>query len=559
MLRQSNGVALGSIVAMLACIYLLRDTDHVPAMLVWVGINVVLSLVRFGLVYTPINRRYQNGEAITRRDYTNYHLVRFALVCLWAVGGYLFLPPVDDPEVFVGFVIIFAGVLTGAGQNNTSYTTELPLIYVFPVVLGLVVKMLEMGYLFFAVIMATYMLYVSFLVISISKLQKRAHTAELENEKLLKDLTHQKEKADLANAEKSNFMAAAGHDLRQPLNSLGLFLYSHRVQLGDSRSVDYTALDGADRAFNALQELFESITEISRFDEGAIGVSMQSVDLAGVVYPVVQELKIVSDSKGLALDYVPSSLCVASDPALLTRILRNLIGNAIKYTDVGSVVVSEAREGDHINISISDTGVGITEEEQSNIFDEYHQIINKKRQRSEGIGLGLAIVKRIAALLDHPISVTSTLGEGSVFTVKVPVCPDSDHEPFSKESEIASMTGVKILVIDDEVDALQGMQLILKSWGCEVDIAETPDQARACLRTRQPNIILSDYRLHEQINGIELIDQLKQEFELDIPCVIISGDKSGQLLRKASEYGFNCLLKPVNIALLNSTLRKLMS
>jgi len=230
MLKQSNVVAFGSLIAMLMCTYLMRNTSHVPAMLVWMGSNVVLSLARWGMIYLPISQKFKTGQDITRRDHTNYHLVRFALVCLWAIGGYLFLPTTEDPQVFIGFVIMYAGVLTAAAQNNTTATTELPLIYVFPVASGLIFKMLEYGYFFFAFLMVLHTIYVSYLVISISKLEKRTHNAELENEALLKDLILQKEKADLANTQKSNFLAAASHDLRQPLNSLGLFLYSHRIQ-----------------------------------------------------------------------------------------------------------------------------------------------------------------------------------------------------------------------------------------------------------------------------------------------------------------------------------------
>jgi len=230
MLKQSNVVAFGSLIAMLMCTYLMRNTSHMPAMLVWMGSNVVLSLARWGMIYLPISQKFKTGQDITRRDHTNYHLVRFALVCLWAIGGYLFLPTTEDPQVFIGFVIMYAGVLTAAAQNNTTATTELPLIYVFPVASGLIFKMLEYGYFFFAFLMVLHTIYVSYLVISISKLEKRTHNAELENEALLKDLILQKEKADLANTQKSNFLAAASHDLRQPLNSLGLFLYSHRIQ-----------------------------------------------------------------------------------------------------------------------------------------------------------------------------------------------------------------------------------------------------------------------------------------------------------------------------------------
>ena len=255
MLEQSNVVGIGSVIAMLFCVYLMRNTEHYFPMLVWVGINILLSTFRWAFVYQPINRKFKAGANVTRRDHTIYHIVRFLLVCIWAVGGYLFLPPLEHPEIFVAFVLMYGGVLTSAAQNNTSGTTEFPLLYVFPIGLGLTIKMLALGYIFFGVAMLLHTVYLCTLVISISKLEKRAHNAELENEILLQDLTIEKEKADRANAQKSNFLAAASHDLRQPLSSLGLFLYGHRKQLEQHQDIDLTALDGADRTFVALQEL----------------------------------------------------------------------------------------------------------------------------------------------------------------------------------------------------------------------------------------------------------------------------------------------------------------
>jgi len=293
-------------------------------------------------------------------------------------------------------------------------------------------------------------------------------------------------------------------------------------------------------------------------DEGSIGVSIQSVDLENVVSPLIEELRVVSQSKGISLDYIPSSLCVESDPGLLTRILRNLIGNAIKYTEVGSVVVTEIKEGSSVILSVSDTGVGIAKQELSSIFDEYHQIANKKRQRNEGIGLGLSIVKKTARLLGHPVSVSSELEKGSTFSLTAPLCSESNTKPVSNTSKVASMTGVKVLVVDDETDTLNAMQSVLENWGCEVRLAETPEQARDSVAATHPDIIFSDYRLHESLNGIELLHALKQEFDIDIPCIIISGDKSETLIRNAEQNGFPYLAKPVNIAVMNSLLTRML-
>jgi CheY-like chemotaxis protein len=229
----------------------------------------------------------------------------------------------------------------------------------------------------------------------------------------------------------------------------------------------------------------------------------------------------------------------------LGRIIRNFIDNAIKYTEHGSVTIKETQTDEDLNISVIDTGIGISEHEQDKIFDEYHQIGNQKRNRNEGIGLGLSIVKRMADLLDHEISMSSETGHGSVFTVTVPISASVLDEEAPQILDVKAVYGTQVLVIDDDTEILAAMTDVLEGWSCDVATAESLEQAINQIEQMQPDIILCDYRLHDSINGIDVLDQLYSRFSLEIPSLIVSGDNSTELNKLLESTAYHFLSKPV--------------
>lgn len=291
--------------------------------------------------------------------------------------------------------------------------------------------------------------------------------------------------------------------------------------------------------------MFATLLEISRFDEGSIIAKPRGFILSEVLEPLIAEQQSVAQEKGLELCYQPTNVIVESDPVLFGRIIRNFIDNAIKYTEHGSITLSEVVVDNTLSISITDTGMGIPTHEQDKIFNEYHQIGNQRRNRNEGIGLGLSIVKRMADLLKHEISMSSELGQGSVFTVTVPITTSVLDEEPTETLDVKAIYGTRVLVIDDEVDILTAMTGVLEEWDCEVTTAENCKQAIVQIEKIQPDIIVCDYRLHDSINGVDVLDRLYNQFTLDIPSIIVSGDNSNELRRLLEGTAYHFLSKPV--------------
>ena len=544
MLKQVLFTGVYSAVLSVACAFLMMTTEHFDNMLVWALVNIIFVVCRWFFVFKPMIQRRERGE-------NNYHFDHRLLLTswffsglFWGVGGYLFLPSSGTPELFVSFVVIYAGITTGNIPNFWS-SKAAGLLFVYPTMAGLALRIHEYDYSLFLLIIGIYVIFITTVIFRLSRVLGKAVSVDVENESLLKSVIIEKENALAANTEKSRFLAAASHDLRQPLNSLGLFLYSLRQKIANQDQDTLSSLSGAENAHSSLSSMFASLLEVSRFDEGSVSANPRSFALSEVLEPLITEQQSVAQEKGLNLCYQPSSTIVESDPILLGRIIRNFIDNAIKYTEHGSVTIQETLVGNKLSINIVDTGIGIAEHEQNNIFNEYQQIGNQKRNRSEGIGLGLSIVKRIADLLGHEISMSSEASHGSIFTVTVPTGTSVLDEEASQILDVKAVYGTQVLVIDDDTEILIAMTDVLEGWSYDVATAENLEQAVEQIQQTQPDIILCDYRLHDSINGVDALDQLYSQFQLEIPSVIVSGDNSNELNQRLKGSAYHFLSKPV--------------
>lgn len=366
-----------------------------------------------------------------------------------------------------------------------------------------------------------------------------------ENLDLVEDLRRQKEIAEQANVAKSRFLAAASHDLRQPVHALGMFIGALRNRAMDDEAHRLVAhLDGS---VDALDSLFVALLDISRLDAGIV----QSHSVPFAIQPMLD--RVCADhaseaaKKGILLTHHRCSAVVYSDPVLVERILRNLVSNAVRYTGTGRVVVG-CRRGRLLRIEVWDTGPGIPNEHHARIFEEFYQLDNFEHDRAKGLGLGLAIVQRLTKLLDCPLTFESVPGKGSVFKFSVPLSEEA-LPPQSAVAESASPTASSglILVIDDETAILEAMRSLLSEWGHEVVVAGSCQQMLeriGRLRTR-PVLIICDYRLRGAENGIEVIERLQLEFNHAIPAMLITGDTGPERLMEAQKSGFLLLHKPV--------------
>jgi signal transduction histidine kinase/DNA-binding NarL/FixJ family response regulator len=360
------------------------------------------------------------------------------------------------------------------------------------------------------------------------------------------------EEADLA---KSRFLAAASHDLRQPLHALTLFVTQLR---GEKNRAEKTRLIGRiDTAVAAMNELFNELLDISRLDAGVLIPSISQFPVNQLLDRIEMTFAAAAREKGLRLRVVSHDAWIRSDFILLERILLNLLSNAVRYTEAGGVVVGCRRRAGALRIEVWDSGIGISQDQQRNVFGEFYQVPAVARDSRGGMGLGLAIVDRLCRLLNHPIELTSTPGRGSHFFVSVPLTAAVALTAHLPQAPVDHAMGKSVVVIDDDALVLDGMRGVLKSWGCSVVTAISGDAALAALseREKRPDIIISDYRLRDGKTGFDVIESIRRRFGTPIPAFLISGDTAPERLLEARASGYYLLHKPV----LPMTLRSVVS
>lgn len=388
------------------------------------------------------------------------------------------------------------------------------------------------------------------------ELERRITLATLE-------LREKKEEAEMATLAKSRFLAAASHDLRQPTHALGMFV-ARLAQLPHDAQTQQL-IGNLEASVHAMQDLLDGLLDISRLDAQAVPVQLRSFALSDLFDRLRGGLILSAVEKGLRLRVRPTAVWLMSDSALLHRILLNLVSNALRYTQQGSVLLAcrVAAGGQHVRIEVWDSGIGIAPEHQAMIFKEFYQVGNSGRDRNKGLGLGLNIVERTASLLGHRLQLHSCLGLGTRFSLLVPLAAPGavlDAPSPQVTPSFDKLVGLVVLVVEDDALASEGLVSLLQSWGCVVTAAETGTMALSQLaQGLQPDVIVSDYRLQDGENGLEVIRQLRLAAALEIPACLMSGDTDAKLMQAAQEAGLTLLHKPVRPAKLRSLLRRLIS
>ncbi|MDD2811317.1 ATP-binding protein [Rhodoferax sp.] len=376
-------------------------------------------------------------------------------------------------------------------------------------------------------------------------------------------LREKKEEAELATQAKSRFLAAASHDLRQPTHALGMFV-SRLAQLPhDTQTREL--IGSLDASVRAMQNLLDGLLDISRLEAQAVQVKLAPLPLAGLLNQLQHDLQQSAIQKSLRLRIRTSPVWVLSDAVLLYRILLNLVSNALRYTDQGGVLVAcrWLPGGETVQLQVWDSGVGIAPEHQTEVFKEFFQVANSARERHKGLGLGLSIVKRTADLLGVPVTLTSRLGMGTRFTLTLPVVNPNMLAETIEPAELAVPNvpeSGEILVIEDDVLVRAALSGLLSGWGFTVHQAQSLKDAQMLLQEHlKPALILSDYRLLDGENGIEVVQALRAQLGNQVPACLMSGDTDAGLMLAAKAAGLTLLHKPVRPAKLRSLLRRLLS
>jgi len=368
-----------------------------------------------------------------------------------------------------------------------------------------------------------------------------------------------KREAETANHSKSRFLAAASHDLLQPLNAARLFTSAlrHQPHLDDESAL---LAERIDTAFRAAEDLLESLLEASRLEAGRYRPEIGGVVLADLFEPLRQQFTVLAQQRDLAFVVMPSSLVVKSDPHLLRRILQNFVSNALRYTRSGRVVLGVRLHGAEASLEVWDSGPGIVPEQMQRIFDEFHRIEQPSPWGEKGLGLGLSICERMARILGHPLSARSWPGEGSCFSIRVPIL--ARRQRGSPRSAVAPPLGalgrpLHVLCLDNEPAILDGMAALLKRWNVSSDLAATAQDALLALRQRKPDLILADFHLGGAKDGLEVLGELCAASAPAPPAALITADTSAELKRRARLRGVALLHKPVKPAALRALLAAL--
>src|SRR5262245_5967822 len=336
--------------------------------------------------------------------------------------------------------------------------------------------------------------------------------------------------AEAANVAKTKFLAAASHDLRQPMQALSMYasVLEQRVSDPDAARV----VQGVQLSCRTLEQLFDGLLDISKIESGVIRPSVVDFPLMPLIEQVVAAERPIAAHKGLQLRVVRCSASVFSDPALLERMLKNLVTNAIRYTERGRIVVGCRRVGgDRLRLEVVDSGIGIDTHEQARIFDDYYQVAGINAQ---GLGLGLPIVKSLSELLGHNLSVRSAIGRGSTFSIELPLAPHVAAPATASHPAPISLAGANIVVVDDDAEIRKSLSLLLQSWGCSAVCGGTLGEVQERLRALRlkPDALIVDYRLAEAITGMQVIEALRHEFGAALPALIITGTPNLALLRE---------------------------
>jgi PAS domain S-box-containing protein len=366
------------------------------------------------------------------------------------------------------------------------------------------------------------------------------------HEEAERELARAKEDADLANLTKSRFLAAAGHDLRQPLQSLSMYLGilgRAPEQLTTGRIGEKMA-----RSIEAMGDLLDALLDISKLDAGAVEPHPRDVPVQDVVDRAVANLEPQAGARALRLDMVRCSVRVHTDPILLERIVTNFLANAIRYTDAGRVLVGCRRRGAGVQVQVWDTGIGIPAESLDHIFEEYVQLQVPGPERGKGLGLGLAVVRRLSTLLEHRLEVRSRLGQGSMFAVTLPGARAGRADACAVEpvAALVSGAGVSVLLVDDDASILDATSLLLETYGFDVRTASGVEEALAQARRRPPDAVVADYRLPAG-NGFDVIRRIRALSGTHVPAVVMTGDTSTRDERIILPEGCALIHKPVDV------------
>jgi signal transduction histidine kinase/CheY-like chemotaxis protein len=540
------------LVAALAWIYW-PWVDH-RWLLSWCAGMLLIMLLRFYVFYMIYKKLPKDKLAGFK---LNVFAVNSALSgFMWGIAGILFFVP---GKLEYQLIILLVLIIKGAGSVS-SVTSYLPAFYAyFPASMLPVSTMFLLQNNVVSILLAlTSLVYTVVLLIfgkSINKTLLESLRLRNENRQLLQETLEQKRQAEQANVAKSRFLAAASHDLRQPIYTLSLLNGVLEANVRDAKSAQVITQIG--NTIETLRQLLDALLDISKLDAGVIEVNRKNINLDRLFQCLAGEFEPQADTKALRITWLVDNCAVYSDEILLQQVLRNLVANAIRYTNAGDIEITAKKSANRVRIQVADSGIGIPPSQQDAIFLEFYQVDNPQRDRRQGLGLGLAIVARVLKLLQSEIHLHSEPGKGSRFYFDLAPGKLSNKNTETNRGVISKqILNATVAIIEDDIEVAQALQLLLQNWGCNTLVSADGDGILDKIKNEDatPDIIISDLQLANGQNGLDVIERTRQFTGNNTPALIVTGNSDRKAVEQAKQRNITVLQKPVAPAKLRAYL-----
>lgn len=554
----------GTLVLALGVVVLLRSQGQPLALLITWFIAMGLLCAARLLMLGRWRRDEARGGAAER--WTRAFVLASGLAGLcWGSLAWLFFTA-DQPFTLAIVAIVLMSMLSSATQSLGPYFPA-HLAFALPCALPFAARCLGSGQaqlLTLGALTLVYLLMTELFAKRIAGAIEDALRLRLENDSLVEQLRVENQRAESANLSKTRFLAAASHDLHQPVHAMSLFVPALRT-LATQPSLNARAVktiaERLQAALDTMGQLLGRLLDISRLDAGALQPDPQPVNLYPLLRQLADELEPQALAKGLRLRVRTGDLVVQADPAILRTILSNLAGNAVRYTERGGVLLAARRRGDRVRLEVWDSGIGIAAADLPRITEEFYRGGDGPRatRATPGFGLGLAIVKRSAELLDSPLEIRSREGRGSVFAIELPPSLGAlapSPPPTAVPAASAAQPSRRVLVVDDDEQILAAMSYLLASWGHEPQLAASLQQALSVAAASPPDLALIDLRLGADTHGLQVVQALRQRLGAHTPMAIVTGDTSPATLASICAAGVTGLHKPLDPERLQRFLRE---
>jgi signal transduction histidine kinase/CheY-like chemotaxis protein len=538
---------------------LMWDIISHKVLLTWLAV-ILIACALTSISYLYLKPFFKDLSSVPQKYF--YYQLPLVFGIIWGAAGYYFFS--FDSMVHLSSLFIFLFAIASSALIILSSLWLAYILFIVPTILPFIILFFIRGDSEHSLLAMLIIIFVG-VMIFLSRLTygfiTRLIEMRYENAALLIAVEKQKNEAIEANKDKSRFLSAASHDLRQPVHSLSLLTSAITPEISSTKGKNI--LTQIETANDVMLDLLNSLLGISKLDADIVEAKMEVVNVQQLINKVVGEFALLAKENGLDLRSHTKQYFIKSDPILLENILRNLLQNAIRYTKEGAILVScRKRKGD-VLIQVWDTGKGIAPKHQELIFVEFQQLQNPERDQNKGLGLGLAICRRLAVLIGAKLSLKSLMGKGSVFALKIPMMSDDavlKHQALKvKATPVAKIMNLEqavVLVIDDNETVLNAMSTLLEGWGCEIltasSIAETIEIATSY--KGQINAIVADYRLRENTTGVEAMTAFSEQVDYQFAKVIITGDTAPDRMQEIVAHGIPVLHKPIKSAHLKTAL-----